>query len=133
LRTSVLLRNLSDPGLRETITAITNRVEAFHGFAGWLAFGAEDGVIAHNDPAYQEKLIKFNQLLANCAIYSTACDITATTNDLAGEGHPVEPVDLATVSPYITHTIRRFGDWHLDLTPPEADTPTHLALSGMSG
>jgi hypothetical protein len=132
LRTIVLLRYLSDPGLRETITAITNRVEAFHGFAGWLAFGAEDGVIAHNDPAYQEKLIKFNQLLANCAIYSTACDITATTNDLAGEGHPVEPVDLATVSPYITHTIRRFGDWHLDLTPPEADTPTHLALSGMS-
>jgi hypothetical protein len=45
----------------------------------------------------------------------------------------LHPVDLATVSPYITHTIRRFGDWHLDLTPPEADTPTHLALSGMSG
>jgi hypothetical protein len=49
----VLLRYLSEPALRETITAITNRVEAFHGFAGWLGFGAEDGVIAHNDPAYQ--------------------------------------------------------------------------------
>jgi hypothetical protein len=123
-----LLRFLSDPGLRETITAITNRVEAFHGFADWLAFGAEDGVIAHNDPVYQEKLIKFNQLLANCAIYSTAVDITATSNTLAAEGHPTDPVDLATVTPYITHTVRRFGDWHLDLTPPEAPVVAHLRL-----
>jgi len=76
IRTIVLLRYLSDPGLRETITAITNRAEGFHHFADWLAFGAEQGVIAHNDPVYQEKLAKFNQLLANCAIYSTACDIT---------------------------------------------------------
>jgi Tn3 transposase DDE domain len=102
LRTIVLLRFLSDPGLRETIAAITNRVEAFHGFADWLAFGAEGGVIARNDPVYQEKLIKFNQLLANCAIYSTAVDITATSNSLAAEGHPTDPVDLATVTPYIT-------------------------------
>ncbi|MDT5275616.1 MAG: hypothetical protein QOG95_2548 [Mycobacterium sp.] len=128
LRTIVLLRFLSDPGLRETITAITNRVEAFHGFADWLAFGAEDGVIAHNDPVYQEKLIKFTQLLANCAIYSTAVDITATSNTLAAEGHPTDPVDLATVTPYITHTVRRFGDWHLDLTPPEAPVVAHLRL-----
>ncbi len=120
VRTIVLLRFLSDPGLRETITAIINRVEAFHGFADWLAFGAEDGVIAHNDPVYQEKLIKFNQLLANCASYSTAVDITATSNTLATEGHPTDPVDLATVTPYITHTVRRFGDWHLEATHPDA-------------
>jgi hypothetical protein len=35
----VLLRYLSEPELREGITAITNRVEAFHGFARWLMFG----------------------------------------------------------------------------------------------
>ncbi len=128
LRTIVLLRYLSDPALRETITAITNRVEAFHGFAGWLAFGAEDGVIAHNDPAYQEKLVKFSQLLANCVLYQTALDITTATNTLASNGHPVDPVDLATVSPLITHTVRRFGDWHLDLTPPEPPVTSHLLL-----
>jgi hypothetical protein len=61
-------------------------------------------------------------------IYSSACDITAPTNALAGEGHPVDPIDLATVTPYTTHTVRRFGDWHLDLTPPEAPAPTHLAI-----
>jgi TnpA family transposase len=33
VRTITLLRYLSEPELRESITAITNRVEAFHGFA----------------------------------------------------------------------------------------------------
>jgi hypothetical protein len=65
-------------------------------------------------------------------IYSSACDITATANDLAGEGHPVDPLDLATITPYNTHTVRRFGDWHLDLTPPETAAPTHLAIPGMT-
>jgi Tn3 transposase DDE domain len=128
VRTQVLLRYLSEPALRETITAITNRVEAFHGFAGWLGFGAEEGVIAHNDPVYQEKLVKFNQLIANCALYSTAADITTVVNDLVSDSHRVDPVDLATVSPLITHTIRRFGDWHLDLTPPEPGGDGHLAI-----
>jgi len=129
LRTIVLLRYLSDPGLRETITAITNRVEAYHGFAGWLSFGAENGVIARNDPAHQEKLVKFNQLLANCVIYDTACEITTVANALAAEGHPVDPVDLATISPYLTEPIRRFGDWHLDLTPPATHVATHLEIT----
>lgn len=33
VRTIVLLRYLSEPELREGITAVTNRVEAFHGLA----------------------------------------------------------------------------------------------------
>ena len=48
VRTIVLLRYLSEPELREGITAITNRVEAFHGFARWLMFGG--GVLGDNDP-----------------------------------------------------------------------------------
>ncbi|MFI7132234.1 hypothetical protein ACIBQ1_41610 [Nonomuraea sp. NPDC050153] len=27
--------------------------------------------------------------------------------------------DLATTSPYITHTVRRFGNWVINLTPPD--------------
>ena len=61
-------------------------------------------------------------------VYSTALDITATTNGLVAAGHPVDPVDLATVTPLITHTVRRFGDWHLDLTPPEPGGDGHLAM-----
>ncbi|WP_406290516.1 hypothetical protein [Embleya sp. NBC_00896] len=84
----------------------TNRAEAFHGFSDWL-----------------KEIIKFNELLANCVIYSNACAITASAaNSPAAEGHPV---DLAMISPCIAHTIRRFGGFALDLTPP--DTRLDLA------
>lgn len=127
VRTVTLLRYLSEPELRNQITAITNRTEAFHGFAAHLMIGGR--LIGHNDPDYQERVVKFNELIANCAIYSTALDITDAANALAAEGHVVDPDDLATVSPLITRTIRRFGDWHLDLTPPEDVIATRLDLA----
>ncbi|MDF2711185.1 MAG: transposase, partial [Nonomuraea muscovyensis] len=100
IRTITLLRYLSEPQLREQITQVTNRNEAFHGFADWLMFGGR--LIGHNDPDHQEKVIKFNELLANCVMYSTALDITDSANEIAAEGQPVDLDDLATVSPYIT-------------------------------
>ncbi|MFI7705439.1 Tn3 family transposase [Nonomuraea sp. NPDC049480] len=44
------------------------------------------------------------------------------------DGHPVDLDDLATISPYITQVIRRFGNWILNLTPPAADPTTRLDL-----
>ncbi len=127
IRTITLLRYLSEPQLREQITAITNRNEAFHGFAGWLMFGGK--LIGHNDPDYQEKVVKFNELIANCVIYSTACDITTSAaNQIAAEGEPVDLDDLAAVSPYITHTVRWFGNWIINLTPPDQAPSTRLDL-----
>lgn len=111
IRTITLLRYLSEPGLREQITAITNKAEAFHGYSEWLMIGGK--LIGHNDPDHQERVVKFNELLANCAIYSTALDITD---------------DLATITPYIQHTIRRMGDLVLNLAPPEETPVTRLDL-----
>lgn len=128
MRSIVLLRYLSEPELREGITAVTNRVEAFHGFAGWLSFG-HDGVLADNDPDHQEKIVKFNELLANCAIFSTTLDITAAANSLAADGWQVDPEDLATITPYVTSKIRRFGDWVLNLEPPPAVVAGRLDLA----
>jgi TnpA family transposase len=125
VRTIVLLRYLSEPQLREGITAVTNRVEAFHGFADWLMFGRE--ILAHNDPVHHEKTVKFNELLANSAMYSTAVDLMTEVNALIAAGRQVDPDDLAVVTPIITSKIRRFGDWKLDLTPP-ACGPVALAL-----
>ena len=85
-------------------------------------------LIGHNDPDYQEKVVKFNELIANCVIYSTACDITSAANEIAAEGEPVDLDDLATVSPYITHTVRRFGNWIINLTPPDQAPFTRLDL-----
>jgi Tn3 transposase DDE domain len=126
VRTIVLLRYLSDPALRDSIAVITNRMETFHSFAQWLSFGGD--VLADNDPDHQDKLIKLNELMANCVIYNTTLDITDVVNDLVAERAQVERVDLATISPYVTTPIRRFGDWKLDLTPPPAAVLGRLAL-----
>ena len=128
MRTIVLLRYLSDPALRDSIAVVTNRMEAFHGFARWLRFGGD--VLADNDPDHQDKLIKLNELMANCVIYNTALDITDVVNDLVAKHTQVERVDRATISPYVTTPIRCFGDWKLDLTPT-ADRrarPAHLPV-----
>ncbi|MET9660181.1 transposase [Streptomyces sp. NPDC006510] len=66
MRTIVLLRFLSEPELRESIQSMTNKVEAFHKCSNWLRFAGEE--MRDNDPDDQEKLIKFNELLANCLI-----------------------------------------------------------------
>jgi TnpA family transposase len=47
--------------LRQRITATTNKVEDYNGFAKWLFFDGE-GIIADNDPNEQEKVIKYNDL-----------------------------------------------------------------------
>ncbi|MEV0617502.1 Tn3 family transposase [Nonomuraea sp. NPDC050404] len=86
-------------------------------------------LIGHNDPDYQERVVKFNELISNCAIYSTALDITDAANALAAEGHLVDPDDLATISPLITRTIRRFGDCIVDTTPPQNIVATRLDLT----
>ncbi len=128
-RTIVLLRYLSEPELREGITAITNRAEAFHGFSKWLTFG-HAGVISDNDPDTMEKIVKFNELVANCLIFRTSVDMMRVLNQLQREGYELDPADVATLSPYLTRHIRRFGDYVLDLSPP-ADLPeAHLELNG---
>jgi TnpA family transposase len=126
IRTVTLLRYLSEPTLREQITAITNKAEGFHNYSEWLMIGGK--LIGHNDPEHQERVIKFNELLANCSIYSTALDITDAANQLAAEGYPVDTDDLATITPYIQHTIRRMGDLVLNLAPPQEMPVTRLDL-----
>ena len=127
VRTLVLLRYLSESELREGITAMTNKVEAFHGFAQWLLFGGD--LLGHNDPDYHEKIVKCNELIANCVIYQTSLDITDVVNQLVAEGRQVDPDDLATISPYITETVRRFGEWVLDTTPPDPTVTTRLDVA----
>jgi hypothetical protein len=86
---------------REGLTRITNRVEAFHGLSKWLMFGG--AILADNDPDH-DRIAKFNELLANCAIYATTLDLTATANELSREGWNIDRDDLATVTPYIAST-----------------------------
>jgi TnpA family transposase len=125
--TITLLRLISEPELRAQINAATNKVESYNNFSGWLAFGAEG--IERNDPAEQEKIIKFNTLLANCVIFHIAVDMTGVVRAMIATRRPVDLNDLATMAPYITERIMRFGEYPTDGLddPPEASDP-HLEL-----
>jgi TnpA family transposase len=123
IRTVQLLRYLSDAPLRSRVTAATNKAEAFNGFCDWVRFG-QHGTVAANDPDEQEKDVKFTSLLANLAIFHNTLDIADAVRHLQAEGHPVDPLDLAQVSPYLTEHINRFGQYsthELAITPDAYD------------
>ena len=124
VRTVALLRYLADPQLRARITAATNKVESYNGFSHWLAFG-NNGVLADNDPAEQEKLIKLNTLLANLVIFHNALDIMDVVRGLVAEGWLITADQLGAMSPYLRAHISRFGAYATDdLTrQPEAFNP----------
>ncbi len=128
IRTITLLRFVSEPELRIQVTAATNKAEAYNGFSAWLMFGNE--VITRNDPAEQEKVIKFNSLVANCVIFHTTLDMMVVIRSLIAEGWTVDPDDVAAMSPYLTARIKRFGEYLLTSLSerPEAFDP-HLDLS----
>lgn len=56
MRTIFLLRYISDPELRSTIHAATNKSGQFNNFAKWSFFGNE-GIIAENLRQEQRKIV----------------------------------------------------------------------------
>ena len=120
IRTIFLLQFISDQKLRQQITAMTNKVEAYNGFSKWFCFGGE-GVIASNDPEQQEKTIKYGDLIANAVIFHNVVDLTEVLLQLRKEGFFWEREEIAALSPYLTSHIKRFGDYLIDLdTIPQA-------------
>jgi hypothetical protein len=93
-----MLRYLTDAPPRARVTAATNKVEAFNGFSDWVRFG-QHGTVAANDPVEQEKDVRYTSLLANLVILHNTLDITDVVRELQAEGRPVDPLDLAQVSP----------------------------------
>lgn len=114
VRTLFLLQYISDQELREQITASTNKVESYNGFAKYLFFGGE-GVIGENDPLEQEKAIKYNDLVANAVVFSNVVEQTRIIKKLIREGWKITREDVAVLSPYITTHIKRFGDYIIDM------------------
>ena len=114
IRTVFLLQYISDMKLRQQITAATNIVEAYNGFSKWFFFGGF-GVIANNDPVEQEKMIKYNDLVANAVIFQNVVDLTDVLRDLLKAGHLINREDVAALSPYMTSHIKRFGDYLIDM------------------
>jgi TnpA family transposase len=121
VRTEFLLQYIQDMEMREKITAGTNKAEAYNGFAKWVFFG-DDGIISTNNRTEQEKCIKYNQLVTNAIILQNVADQTAIIQKLLKEGYPVTKEALAFISPFVTESRKRFGDYSLNMTISE-DVP----------
>lgn len=118
VRTIFLLQWISSLPLRQEITATTNKIESYNGFSKWLSFGGE--VIGENDPDEQQKHLRYNDLVATAVILQNAVDMTRIVADLRREGWKISETDLAFLSPYQTDTVKRFGEYVLNLSrPPE--------------
>jgi TnpA family transposase len=114
VRTVFLLEYISDRALRQEITACTNVVEGYHQFLDWLFFGKQ-GVITENDPLEQEKRIKYLDLVASAVILHNAVDLSLTIQQLSQEGVKISRQMLASLSPYLTRHLKRYGDFVIDL------------------
>lgn len=102
----------------------TNKVEGYNNFLDWLFFGKE-GVITENDPDQQEKQLKYLELVSSAVILQNAVDISIAVQKLHEEGYEIKQEDLATLSPYLTRNLRRYGDYVVDIN----DIPHPLELA----
>ena len=114
IRTQFLLTYISDKELRQVITATTNKAESYNGLSDWVRF-ASKYLVATNDPDEMEKSIKYNNLITNTIILQNIIDITDICHELMQEGYLITKEDIAGMSPYITDSTKRFGEYVLDL------------------
>ena len=113
IRTLFLLEYISDVELRETITAQTNKVEAYNALSDWCAFGSNI-LVASNDDIEMEKAVKYNDILTNAVILQNVSDMTEIIAELIDDGHPITKEDMSYLCPYWTSHIKRFGDMVMD-------------------
>jgi TnpA family transposase len=123
IRTQFLLEYISQPKLREVITASTNKVEAYNALSDWIMF-ASRVIVASNDPDEMEKAIKYNALIANCIILQNIMDYSYAIYQLQQEGSDITKEDAARISPYMTEHLKRFGDFFIDLSIQPEHTET---------
>ena len=115
IRTIFLLKYIQDPELRRTISAATNKNEQFNDFAKWSFFG-NNSVIESNVTIEQQKIVKYNHLVANMLILHNVEMLTRVLSEMSREGIPITEEVIRATSPYRRSHLRRYGDYHLDFT-----------------
>ncbi|UXI66041.1 Tn3 family transposase [Tahibacter amnicola] len=113
-RTIFLLEYIEDPQLRKTISAATNKSEAFNQFIKW-AFFANEGLIDESIRHEQQKLIRYNHIVANMLMYHNVQEMQRVLVELRDEGWEITPEMVAALGPYRTGHINRFGVHDVDV------------------
>ena len=104
--------------MRQHIRAETTKVESYHQFTDWIAFGGASA--ASGDPVEQEKRIKYRDLVANAVMLHNVADMTNVLYELRQQGEGVTPEVVRRLSPYLTEHIKRFGQYVLDMDTPRS-------------
>ena len=99
VRTGFLMEYIHSAKLRATVQGATNKSESFNAFVQWLAFGGM-GVLRTNNREELRKRIKYNHLVANCAVLYNVSEMSRILNELAQEGHRIDPAAVASINPY---------------------------------
>jgi len=115
IRTKFLLKYIDDVRLRRMISAATNKCEEFNNFIRWVFFGNQ-GVIANDIRHEQQKLIKYNHLVANLLILHNVQQMSGVLADLRDSGMEITREMLSGLGPYRTMHVNRFGEYALDIT-----------------
>ena len=113
VRTGFLMEYIHSAKLRAKVQGATNKSESFNAFVQWLAFG-NMGVLRTNDREELRKRIKYNHLVANCVVLYNVFEMSRILNELALEGHHIDPDAVAGINPYGTDHLIRLGQYHLD-------------------
>lgn len=112
-RTLFLLDYVSNLALRHQIHAATTKIESYNLFSQWIFFGGEE-IITSRDPVEYEKRIKYKDLIANAIMLHNVVDITDVLHQMAADGFDITPEFVATLSPYMTKHLKRFGEYVID-------------------
>jgi TnpA family transposase len=94
VRTTYLLEWVMNESLRRTVHKGTTKIERHHKFAKHLSFGT-GGHLRSNNPADQEKVIVYNELVTNAVALQTVVDQTQALHALKSQGVSIHPADLA--------------------------------------
>lgn len=113
VRTTFLLKYISDPAMQKHIQASTTKVESFNNFSDWVTFGGK--TLRTGDPVEMEKRVKYADLIANIVMLHNVIDLTDVLNEMNAEGEAVTKDLVEKTSPYMTAHLRRFGRILLDM------------------
>nr|WP_275507210.1 transposase [Pseudovibrio sp. Ad26] len=127
-RTLFLLRYISETSFRFSIRAETTKVESFHSFLDWIAFGGT--TIKTGDPVEQSKRMKYMDVIANAIMLQNVVDLTDVLHEMRSEGFEITSEQLKSLSPYMRENILRFGKWSIDMDEmPDPLRPKPLSVA----
>lgn len=117
LRTTYILKYISDFDLRKEVHAATCKSEEFNEYVNWIAFAND--TIKSNHRVEQRKFIKYNHLVTNMALLYTVEEMSRVIKLAPKHGVEISGDLLKYFSPYRKEHIIRLGKYEMNIEGPD--------------